>query len=416
MRITVLLSVATLPALALIKTAHAGAAPAIRLTAPTSALDVGTPDAVHVGAPAAAAPGAAASPLPTVTTPLNDSNGLGAGVAAPAAPCALSDSGACADDLAGGGAAAEGNTARLKATPISAALGAEITAADGSPLDLAATWDDELYEEINHSLLEYKVLIFKNQTALAPETQLAMAQKWGPVPGHPLGSRQDDAISADVPVVVLENTKGRPQEARNDMWHSDVSCVDMPAAVNLLYAADYGLLPGFGDTLFANMERAWESLTPELQENLKEKIAFFSTHRFENDSPLEPLKVSTGTYHPAVRSHPETCRDSLYISPTFFDHFKDMPANESAALHTLLSAVATKPENTYRHRWTTGDFIIFDNRNTMHYAVFDYEPGQTRTMHSARAVEQQRPFSKHHPPAEDNAAAQSCVAKLQRDA
>ena len=49
------------------------------------------------------------------------------------------------------------------------------------------------------------------------------------------------------------------------------------------------------------------------------------------DSPLEPLKVSTGTYHPAVRSHPETCRDSLYISPTFFDHFKDMPANESAA-------------------------------------------------------------------------------------
>lgn len=49
----------------------------------------------------------------------------------------------------------------------------------------------------------------------------------------------------------------------------------MPAAVNLLYAADYGLLPGFGDTLFANMERAWESLTPELQENLQQKIAFF---------------------------------------------------------------------------------------------------------------------------------------------
>ena len=232
MRITVLLSVATLPALALIKTAHAGAAPAIRLTAPTSALDVGTPDAVHVGAPAAAAPGAAASPLPTVTTPLNDSNGLGAGVAAPAAPCALSDSGACADDFAGGGAAAEGNTARLKATPISAALGAEITAADGSPLDLAATWDDELYEEINHSLLEYKVLIFKNQTALAPETQLAMAQKWGPVPGHPLGSRQDDAISADVPVVVLENTKGRPQEARNDM--------SVPPSVADLFALRFG--------------------------------------------------------------------------------------------------------------------------------------------------------------------------------
>ena len=57
-----------------------------------------------------------------------------------------------------------------------------------------------------------------------------------------------------------------------DMWHSDVSCVDMPVAVNFLCCA--------------NMERAWDSLGMELQETLKPMDAFFSTHRFENDSPL----------------------------------------------------------------------------------------------------------------------------------
>ena len=226
-----------------------------------------------------------------------------------------------------------------------------------------------------------------------------MARKWGPVPPHPLGSREDAASAHNMPpgVVVLENTKGLEQEARNDMWHSDVSCVDTPAAVNLLYAADYQLLPGFGDTLFADMEHAWDSLSYELQEKLKQLDVYFSTHRFETNSPLEPLKVSTGTYHPAVRAHPDTGRDSLYISPTFFDHFEGMGEEEGLALHAELSQIATRPENVYRHRWTTGDFIIFDNRNTMHYAVFDYEAGQTRTMHSARAVEVQRPFSNHRP-------------------
>ena len=116
--------------------------------------------------------------------------------------------------------------------------------------------------------------------------------------------------------------------------------------------------------------------------------------------------MSTGTYHAVVRSHPETCRDSLYISPTLYDHFKGMGAEEGRALHAEVTAAATKPENIYRHRWATGDLIIFDNRNTMHYAVFNYAAGQTRTMHSARSIGWERHFSKHRP-IKDSAAAQN---------
>ena len=52
-------------------------------------------------------------------------------------------------------------------------------------------------------------------------------------------------------------------------WHSDVACLETPAAVNTLYAADYGVLPGFGDTLFANMEHAWDFLDEDTKSKLR---------------------------------------------------------------------------------------------------------------------------------------------------
>ena len=64
-----------------------------------------------------------------------------------------------------------------------------------------------------------------------------------------------------------------------------MACVETPAAVNVLYAADYQLLLGFGDTMWANMERAYELLSSEQQEAMKAMDCYFSTHLFENDSP-----------------------------------------------------------------------------------------------------------------------------------
>lgn len=298
---------------------------------------------------------------------------------------------------------------KMRVTPLSPALGAEVAGLDGLPLNLTEMWDDgDTRKQISALLLSHQVIVFHGQQLL-PSTQLKIAKQWGSVGPHPLGSRVKDARDDGVPdgVVVLKNTKGRAAEARNDMWHSDVSCVAQPTAVNLLYAADYEPLMGFGDTLFANMERAYEELSLERQEELRGMDSYFSTHLFENDKPREVLQVSTGTFHPTVRTHPDTCRDSLYISPVFFEHFRGMSASESKALHAELLAISTTPENTYRHRWLTGDLVIFDNRNTMHYAVFDYEEGQVRTMHSSRPQMEARPFSKHRE-TEDDWQAQWC--------
>jgi len=281
--------------------------------------------------------------------------------------------------------------------PLSSALGMEVTLIDGSPPNLGEVWDrPDVRQTVETLLLDHKVLLFRGQ-AITPEIQLAIAQTFGPVTPHPLGSREDALASSGIPegIVVLENTKGRNNEARNDMWHSDVSAVERPAAVNVLYAADYDLPSGIGDTLFANMERAYESLSSARQEALKEMDSYFSTHRFDNENPREKLKVSIGTFHPTVRTHPISCRDSLFISPTFFEHFRGLSESDSTSLLAELTALSTTPENTYRHRWTERDLIIFDNRNTMHYALYDYQAGINRTMLSARVQMLERPFSKH---------------------
>ena len=127
-----------------------------------------------------------------------------------------------------------------------------------------------------------------------------------------------------------------------------MACVETPAAVNVLYAADYQLLRGFGDTMWANMERAYDLLSSEQQEAMTAMDCYFSTHLFENDNPREPLKVSTGNYHPTVRTHPVSGRDSLYVSSVFFEHFRGMTADDSKALLAELTELSVSPEKKRR--------------------------------------------------------------------
>ena len=47
-------------------------------------------------------------------------------------------------------------------------------------------------------------------------------------------------------------------------------------------------------------------------------------------------------------------------------------AESSAVLPFLIRHIG-RPEFTYRHRWTEGDVVIWDNRSTQHYALFDFK-------------------------------------------
>ena len=89
--------------------------------------------------------------------------------------------------------------------------------------------------------------------------------------------------------------------------------------------------------------------------------------------------------HPVVRTHPVTRRKSLFVNPLFTQHFDGMSREESAGLLDYLYKHITRYEFVYRHRWQTGDIVMWDNRCALHYAVHDYGD-EKRVLHRTTIV------------------------------
>lgn len=112
-------------------------------------------------------------------------------------------------------------------------------------------------------------------------------------------------------------------------------------------------------------------------------------HRY--DSSRKANRVNTRTAaevaltpdvdHPIVRTHPETGRKALYLNPNRMEQVVGMERAESDRLLDALIAHATEPRFQYRHKWSPGDILIWDNRCTMHKANADYPEGSRREMH-----------------------------------
>jgi taurine dioxygenase len=262
------------------------------------------------------------------------------------------------------------------------ALGAAV-----SGVDLNAPVEAATFAAIKAAFHEHLVLLFRDQW-LAPAAQVAFTERFGRVEGHPLKSRR--ALGEAAGVHVLENLPGH-RGGRNDWWHSDISFGAIPPALSVLHARE---IPenGKGDTLFCNMYAAYANLSPGLRRMLDGLTAVHDARKLiarneseENDEQPISLRLPPAE-HPAVRTHPETGRRALYVNDYFTHRFGDMTEAESRPLLDFLIAQATRPENVYRHRWRKGDVIMWDNRCTMHYALYDYGPSEVRVMHRTTAA------------------------------
>ena len=120
--------------------------------------------------------------------------------------------------------------------------------------------------------------------------------------------------------------------------------------------------------------------------------AIHNTHHFETATRMENFtKSRPDTRHPVIRTHPHTRRKALYLAGNFIDRFDGMGRNDSKRVLSELITGATSMDNVYRHRWAQDDVVMWDNRVTMHYAVFDYPPGMRRELHRTTAAGE-RPF------------------------
>ncbi len=260
------------------------------------------------------------------------------------------------------------------------ALGAEVRGVDLARLDDAAG------AAIRDAFHDHLVLVFPDQD-LPAAAQVEFTELFGPVEPHPLRTRR--SVDGFPAVLILENRKGRPG-SRNDYWHTDISHAERPPAVSVLHALE--VPDGRGDTMFCNMYRAWEALSEDQRAALRGRSAVHSgmatyARSLENSDAraIDLAEIEPPRAHPVMRTHPVTGRAALFVNPHFTIRFEDMTEDASRPLLDTLHALATRPENVYRHRWRAGDVVMWDNRCTMHYAIMDYTEDMPRLLHRTTA-------------------------------
>ena len=276
--------------------------------------------------------------------------------------------------------------------PTSPALGAEITG-----VDLSRRLNDDEFDAVHRALLAHGAVFLRNQD-LKPHDLVDFAGRFGPLNVHPMMQPLDGYPT------VLEIVKN-PEDRNNfgGSWHTDLSFLERPALASLLYARE--IPPVGGDTLFANMYLAYETLSGGLKRVLAGLRAVHNTRLIYTPDAQEAATGTIGdaasmrrartdgrneeAIHPVVRTHPETGRKALYVNCNFTIRFQDMTEAESAPLLQFLFAHLERPEFTCRFRWTERAVALWDNRCTQHYALNDYH-GHRRVMQRV-SIEGDRP-------------------------
>jgi taurine dioxygenase len=264
----------------------------------------------------------------------------------------------------------------ITVSPIAGSIGAEI-----GGVDLASV-DDATVAAIRAAWLEHQVVFFRDQE-LSPDDFLAFARRIGEPARYPFVP----GIEGHPEIIAVTKL---PHETVNfgGIWHSDTAYLDEPPMATMLLARE--VPPAGGDTLFASMYAAYDSLSPAMRELLDPLRAVNSSAMADVSKTREDRIRDGGSsdadvqeyeaVHPVVRIHPETGRRALYVNTAHTARFEGMTEEESRPLLQFLFQHQVRPELTCRFRWRVGSLAMWDNRCVQHNPVNDYH-GWTRVMH-----------------------------------
>lgn len=264
-------------------------------------------------------------------------------------------------------------------------IGAEVTGVD-------LRWlDNETFERIRAAFLTHQVLVIRDQT-LTPKVQIDFSRRFGLL---------EDQLNAHYTVegypevLVLSNDliDGKPVGLIDggDFWHSDSSHREKPSMATILYAVknpDQG-----GDTEFANMYAAYDTLPDNVKRRieplkgvhavskLRNKRVTVSARRPDAKDFYERQRSIPDQVWPLVRTHPETGRKALYVSPRFTIGIEGLPEKQADEILDQLFVHQIHDEFIYRHKWQDRDLVIWDNRCVIHHATGGYSYPDVRTMH-----------------------------------
>ena len=268
----------------------------------------------------------------------------------------------------------------MKVTPLSKALGAEIT-----DLDLRKPLDDDAVKAIRDAFDQHIFVVFREQE-LSEDDQLRAAGYFGKVHirRRPVTTR-DPGGAFDTPFMlvtnIVENGKSIGVFGDGEMWfHHDTSYYPEPHRATLLYSMK---LPSWGgNTCFSNMYKAYENIPQPLRDKLEgKKVLQVHDYKRRERLDIDKIDLNAVRHHeqPIFITHPATGRKALYISRLMSARILGLARDESETVLEKLFDISEDPAIVYEHEWKLGDLVIWDNWCSIH-ARKDFPREEPRLM------------------------------------
>jgi alpha-ketoglutarate-dependent 2,4-dichlorophenoxyacetate dioxygenase len=255
---------------------------------------------------------------------------------------------------------------------------------------------------IHAGMNDYAVLVFRDQK-LSDEEQLqftlhfgALEETRGGTPG-PIHFRTDREIRKLGPSIKdFSNidASGKPLatdsraylfKLADQLWHSDSSFNAVPASYSLL--SGRSVTSWGGNTEFADMRAAYDALEERLKHQIEELVCLHSNMYSRGKLGLiefsdEERRIFKPVRQRLVRRHPATGRKSLFLS-AHAGEIEGMSIPEGRMLLLDLTEFATREQFVYSHTWRGNDFVMWDNRSTMHRGR-RFDPKEARDIRQTR--------------------------------
>lgn len=258
-------------------------------------------------------------------------------------------------------------------------------------VELSDDHGESTITQLRNGLLEHSMLVFHGQSMSSAE-QVRFSQRFGPSEIHTV----KQYLLPEFPEIIALANRGekgtKPIANGGAYWHSDITYKARPPMGSILYGIE--VPPTGGDTLYCDMAAAYDGLAQSTKDRIdglravhsylprfmaaRAADAEFQKNQFELSA--EQRAELGEVVHPIVRTHPESGRKALFINEGFSVRVEGMDEEEGKALLVELNQHATQDQFVYRHQWTAGDVVFWDNRMTMHRAT-EYDLQHSRRMH-----------------------------------
>ncbi len=266
---------------------------------------------------------------------------------------------------------------------LNAALGAEI-----SGIDLSKPVAQADVDAIEDAWRRRLVVVFHDQSLSDPQL-LAFSRRFGDLdpPGPNPYGEPFNKQHPEINVISNVMEAGKPIGNLGDgeaVWHADMTYVDVPPKAAMLYSLE--VPPSGGNTYFADMFAAYETLPADLEKAAEGKVAVHDASRNsagmlrKGYKEVTDVRETVGARHPLVRTDPQTGRKALFLGRRPNSYVLGLDVAQSEALLDTLWAHATQLRFAMCHEWKVGDLLMWNNLSVLHRRD-PFDPNSRRVMH-----------------------------------